>query len=355
MKNKKAKSLILPIVIGLVVILLIGGGIYYFMQIGAGGVDKVEAESEDGFAKLTATFYDFSGDALGKSTGVEQALIGGKNKRTHVSFQLSATNTGNVDLTNVQVTSPNANMNGAFDNIGALSSLAVSASQSLGSTDQTCTSTAGCDTNEECCEVGVGCGSVNGVCVIALDAYASADAGATNNIDFSISLKGDYQDAQGTSQSVTSSPVILTYDIRGEACTDGTTINSCVFDRTGTDADKPKYCSFVEGTAPSIIDKASVCGCPTNYVVDGESCVLATCTDQGETWDVGECSTLAHENNYGAYFKCTGIDTWIAACNECGATLDANGGAITGCSAGTDPSSAVYQSYSGNLSGTLSE
>ena len=46
---------------------------------------------------------------------------------------------------------------------------------------------------------------------------------------------------------------------------------------------------------PTIIDKTSVCGCPTGQEPDGENCVVSTCTDGTP---VGECSTTSNEGNY---------------------------------------------------------
>jgi hypothetical protein len=48
------------------------------------------------------------------------------------------------------------------------------------------------------------------------------------------------------------------FDFR--TCADGTRYNSC-------SKDKPNYCSNGE-----IIEKASLCNCPENYVVRGENC-----------------------------------------------------------------------------------
>ncbi len=347
---KTGRNIIIGIVI-LILLLLIGGGIFWFSRLASkGGVTDVTSESEDGFAKLSATFYDFSGDEI--TPGITQALIGGTNKRTHVTFKLDATNTGNVQLTDVGVSSPNPNMNGAFNNMGTLSTLDISASVSLGGSDQSCSNvggtvcdglgSGGCDANEECCP--------GNICAVQLDQYAVGTS--ANNVDFSISLQGDFLNAQGVSQTTTSDAVTLTYDIREETCSEGTTINTCVFGRTGLDSDKPNYCNFVEGSVPSIIEKASVCGCPTGQEPSGETCVSLTCADGT---NVGQCSVLTNEDNFGAYMFCLPSQTFEPHCNECGATVDALGDAATGCSSGTDPSSAVYITRAGGLSGSLTE
>ena len=70
---------------------------------------------------------------------------------------------------------------------------------------------------------------------VKLDDYASGTS--QHNVDFTISLSGNFLNAVGETQSVSSDPVTLTYDIRSETCDDGTTINTCVFDRTGQEAD----------------------------------------------------------------------------------------------------------------------
>jgi len=346
MQTKKSQKTLIVVIIGVVVLIFLIAGIFMFIKLGKGGVDKVEAESEDGFAKLTATFYNDAGDAV--QGGVTQALIGGINQRTGVIFELAASNTGNVGLTNVKSANPNANMNGAFDNTVPISTLAIGASSiTLGTTGQSCPGgDTDCDTNEYCSS------SAGTKCAIKLNDYASGTA--QHNVDFSISLQGDYKDAQGNPQTVTSSPVTLTYDIRGETCSDATTINTCVFARTGIDSDKPDYCNFVEGSSPSIINKASTCGCPTGQQPSGENCVPITCTTQGETWNINTCATSAHENNYGAYLYCTSSNVWEPRCNQCGATLDANSKPKSACNPTTgEPSSAVYTVYTGGLSGCI--
>ena len=50
-------------------------------------------------------------------------------------------------------------------------------------------------------------------------------------------------------------------------CIDGTAYSAC-------SVTKPKYCD-----AGTLVDKASVCGCPSGYVASGDSCVLPTCAD----------------------------------------------------------------------------
>jgi len=346
MKSKKAQKAIFGILIAVILIAIVGGGLYYFFKLSSkGGVTDIESTSEDGFATLTATFYTDTGDAI--TPGITQALIGGTNQRTGVIFEMKASNTGNVDLTNVQVISPNANMNGAFDNIGALSSLNIGQSAiSLGTSGQSCPGGNGdCDTNEYCSE------SAGIKCAIKLDDYASGTS--QHNVDFTISLQGDFINAIGESQSITSDPVTLTYDILEETCTDTTTINTCVFARTGIDTDKPDYCNFIEGSAPSIIEKASVCGCPTGYHIEGETCELDTCSDGTP---VGSCSTTTTDGTYGAYMYCKSDRTFEARCNECGCTNDAHGNSATGCNpASGEPSTCTFQTYTGGLSGTLTE
>ena len=64
--NKKAQKAIMGIIVGILLIGLVGGGLYYFLKVSSkGGVTDVTASSDDGFATLTATFFDFSGDATG--------------------------------------------------------------------------------------------------------------------------------------------------------------------------------------------------------------------------------------------------------------------------------------------------
>jgi len=379
-------SIILVLVLG-----VIWGGLFFFFQLGSKGtIDEVESTSDDGAAKLTATFYDFSGDE--PTSGVVQSLIGGTNKRTHVSFQLQATNTGDVDLSDVTTTNPNANMNGAFDNLIPLASLLTTDSNVIvGDTAQTCTNTGGtvcdgigvggCDANEECCPTNT--------CLVQLDQYASADAETSNNVDFIVSLLGNYIDALGTPQQTTSSSVILSYDIRGEKCSDGTTINTCVFDRTAVDTDKPNYCEFTEGSTPSIVEKSSICGCPVGEQPDGETCVPLTCPDGTNintfstasgsfsvttpsgtsiiTLTNGYAPLTAETTNTRVF--CKADQTLETQCNNAEATLggndadysdneacqnDALGRPAISCSA-SEPSICVFSGVSACLSGTIGE
>lgn len=345
------KVLISTIIIGVMLLIVVGGLFYYFKVSTSGGVGDTTTTSEDGFATLTATFYDFSGDSV-NGGGVVQSLIGGTDKRTHVKFDMSASNTGQINLENVRVTAPNANMNGAFDNINPLANLNVGQSGiSVGSSAQSCSNvggtvcdalgSGGCDANEQCCPTDE--------CLISLDEYASGTT--QNNVAFTISLTGDFKNAQGQTDSVTSDPVTLTYDIREEICSDTTPINTCVFARTAIDSDKPKYCNHVDGSLPSIINKASICGCPVGYEISGENCVASTCSDGTA---VGECS-VNNEDNYGAYYYCNPSKVLEPACNQCGCTDDYYGNPSTGCSGGSDPASCNYQTYQGELEGTLNE
>lgn len=329
------------ILVGVVVLALIGGGIYMFTNVASGGgVDQTDSTSDDGMVSLGATFY--TEDAQEAGGGVPQALVGGTSRRTHVIFELKATNTGDVELTDIIPSSPNANMNGAFDNVGALPTLIVGAVNILvGSSGQDCPGGDGdCDTNEECIV------SAGNKCAIRLDDYASGTS--AHNVDFTISLSGNFLNAIGEAQGTSSNPVTLTYDIRDETCTDGTTINTCVFARTGLEEDKPLYCSWTEGTAPVIEDKASICGCPPGEGASGDACVPLTCSDGTLT---GECSTTSTEGTYGAYMFCDGTQTLVPDCGQCGCTDDAHGNPSTGCSG----SSCTFQSYTGGLSGGIGE
>lgn len=219
-------------------------------------INQITSTNEDGSVTLTATFYDILGE------GTLQALIDGKNTKSFVSFELVVKNTGDVLLTNVQPTFSNVNMLDAFDNVDSLSNLGIGSSVLLGSTAQSCGSNSNCDSNEEC---------VVNLCLIALDRYASGSV--QNNVDFTIKISGDFIDAFGNIQEVVSPKVTLTYDVRKPICSDGTTINSCVYLRTGISSDKPSYCNFVENSIPTIIDKASICGCEIRETVNGEECL----------------------------------------------------------------------------------
>ena len=106
-------KIITTIIVAFLVVLLIGGGIWAFIAFGKKGtVDDTESTSDDGFASMSARFYTDTGEGVGD--GLAQALIGGTSMRTHVIFDLAATNTGNVALTDVEPSAPNVNMDGAF-------------------------------------------------------------------------------------------------------------------------------------------------------------------------------------------------------------------------------------------------
>ena len=373
-----AKKKTLPIIIiSVLVLAVIGGGFWFFLSTGGKGtVDKTEETSDDGIVSLGATFYNLQGDQ--PTGGVAQALIGGTNQRTHVSFELKASNTGDVELTNVEPLNPNANINGAFDNINPLASLGVGQSQvSLGTTAQSCTTNAQCDENEECVNPGTGL-----ICLINLDQYASANSGQQNNVDFTISLQAEFLNALGTSDTVSSNPVTLTYDVRGEACSDGTSINSCVADRTGDDADNPNYCEFVEGSAPQIVENSDVCGCPVGQEPDGNGgCQALTCADGtsieefsdatgtfgGFNLQNGFATGGSQYNNTRVY--CTTSQTLEMRCNQAKTELgggtftndeacleDALGRDAIACSPVTgNPSTCVYAGVNPGLSGGISE
>lgn len=358
----QGRLIIVLLVVGLLIIAGLGiGGFIFFGKRAA--VDKITSTSDDGVATLTATFYDANGvpiiPGVSQSFGLPQALLGPDpvTQAFFVSFSLSVTNTGDVELTNVQPTLANAVMDGAFDNIGAggtptLATLAVAASNILlGDTKGTiCSVNGDCDTAREDC--------VATQCLIRFDTLVSGDGETAQPLTtFEISVTGGFLDAIGNPQSVTSAPVTLSYDIRGETCIDGTLINTCVFDRTLNDADKPSYCEFIDGVSIGLIDKASSCGCPADTTISGESCIANTCSIGVETVDIGSCTTTetAEGTGFGTFILCDVGSTQVNACNFCGCTIDAQGNPATGCSSAGDPADCTYQSYTGGLTGTIGE
>jgi len=349
------------IIMGVVVLVIVGGLGFFFIKAEGGGIDKVTSTSDDGAVTMSARF--FNQDAGLVTGGVAQSLVGGTDIRTHVAFDLAVSNTGDVELTDVAPVSPNTNMNGAFNNVNPLSILATGVPGTdifLGSTDQTCTNVDGvvcdalgiggsteCDGNEECC--------IDNKCWIALDPYAGVNDGNPNLVEFEISVTGDFLLGDGSTATTNPSTVDLEYDIRGENCVGGVLIGSCDV------GNEPSYCSHTPGSAPLIIDKASVCGCPPGEEASGESCVLLTCADSGNTQvaditDPAGC-TPDSDGTYGAIMHChlvASTPTLEPGCNTCGCTLDAQGNSEDSCD-GSDPASCIWRSYQGELDATISE
>jgi len=353
------KTLVIIIVSVLIILVLGGVGAYFYFGVVKTTPPKTEATSDDGFASLSATFYDDSAS----SGGTAQALIGGTTKKTGVIFIMKASNpSATVPLTSITLVSPSTYMGTAFSNKGAftpLPSLPVSTSNIVvGTTGQTCTvptQATDCDTNEYCSI------SAGNKCAINLDVLASANAVTSKFVPFCISLQGTYKQADGTDGTVTSSAVCIPdatgYDLRGEFCSYGTyniPINTCYSVTTTADADKPKYCNFVEGSAPTMIDKSSVCSCPAGQERVGEGCTVSKCADNTL---INTCSTVSHEGTYGAYYFCKSDKSYEARCEQCGATTDYYGNEKESCNPATTGvlSHAIYRTYTGSLTGGLSE
>lgn len=321
----------------ILILLLFAGGIGAFIYFSFQKGPEMSATSPDGIVTLEAIFYDLS--TLGKT----QSIIGDSwERKTHVAFQLSATNTGEIDLFDVGIDATNNNLNGAFDNLQPISSLAVDEFSILGLSSSSCSSDIECDMNEECADTDLD--SIPDTCLINLNQF---EVGATiNDISFEVNLKGNFYDALGNIQTTTSLPISLSYDIRTETCLDGTPIETCAV------SNQPKYCEFTEGSQPALIDKASVCGCPSGQEPIGDSCSDLICAD-GTL--VGECSTKSHVMDFGAYYLCTEEQTFEESCNLCGCTDDYYGNPAIGCSLPIDPSPCEFQTYEGGLEAGIGE
>ena len=259
-----AKIIILILTILGIVLLVgsIGAGVYFYHK-STSATEKVEETSDDGLATATATFYDEEGNPI--TSSLQQSILQSTfTKVEYASFQVKATNTGNVPLSNIQIISPNTNLGDAFNNKGnqpSISNLAIGQSQVvLGSTVSSCIDDTECDAKESC---------VSNNCLIGLSQYENQ----TQPTAFSLSLQGEYVDAIGNNQTLISQPVILSYTILKEECGGGTPINTCNLNS------KPSYCEFISGSAPVLVDKASQCGCPVGFDVSGESCLPQTCSD----------------------------------------------------------------------------
>ena len=122
------------------------------------------------------------------------------------------------------------------------------------------------------------------------------------------------------------------YSAQGR-CDDGTWYGQCVFERTGNESDKPKYCE--NGI---ITDKASLCGCPSGLSQSGESCtsgsgIVPVCTP-GETnvcnpagTTVGECKAGVQTCVDGFWSSCEGAvmpqnETCDGKDNDCDGSID---------------------------------
>jgi hypothetical protein len=328
---KKSATYILVGVLVLIVLLSVGGYLLFHDK-----APKLTDTSEDKQITLTAIGLDQNGNPI--TSGTAEAIIGGSFQQlTYYVFLATVTNTGNYTLYNVDPVNPADSMGNIFSNSGSTEHVDLNASQTktLRWSNQSCStanSSVGCDTNELCVGTPL-------TCAIIVNNFING----TQPTKFTISSSGDMYDALGNLQAnaVISDPATLSITFLSEACSDGTPINTC------NPTNKPKYCQFTTGSAPTLVDKSPTCGCPANMHVSGQICVTDACADGTP---VNSCSTITTGSS-GAFNFCKPGSVYEQRCNQCGAKLDYYGNPKLSCSPTSgEPSTAVYRSYTGSLS-----
>jgi len=168
--------------------------------------------------------------------------------------------------------------------------------------------------------------------------------GLTN---YEMTISATFKDALGNDVILTPIPQADVNILKEkDTCDDNTPWGEC-------STNKPKFCEpgqlyqnpenpYIQGV---IIDKASVCGCPEGYIVNGEICSLNACSD-GTI--VGQCVNPAPEDSSDRY--CDNTKTLVEKCGQCGCADDYYGAPSTGCSV-TD--TCEYTEYTGTLDLTI--
>lgn len=356
------KSVTIILVVGIIVLILGGIGAFYYYGTVKTAPPKTESTSSDGSTSLSAEFLDTKGNPI--NVGTAQTMLGGNAPSIGfmaLTLKVKYT-TGNADLTGLQ----KGTMTTAFSENVAKDSLLIN---SLAQTQSTfvniittkgdCSTSTDCDAKEAC---------ISNFCWINLTKYESANSATANLVNFSTTIKYNVTDAYGNPAVQESPSVGLIYDLRGDDCV-GTKYLTC-------SATKPKYCTNTTATnAPSLVDKASICGCPAGQTPSGDNCIAITCTGgtaintvssySGTATVGGSSVTLtggfapltAQYNKTRAYcdstgtliFNCTGlIATPSVACG-----LDSNGGQATTCGGAIPNSKCLLLGYSGGLSGCI--
>lgn len=164
-------------------------------------------------------------------------------------------------------------------------------------------------------------------------------------IDFRVDVIGTFLDSNGNSQSLSNKYGQVTLKVNPESCSDGTSadVNSQDSDNAGfcSTASVGKYCRINANGEAKLTDRASLCGCPSGLVADGEVCT--TVVDCTTLWGANQC------NPDGGVSYCQSDGTIVDNCNVCGLNqcpVSANGDDATSCSTGTT-SSCQYPSTSG--------
>ncbi|MBU0958226.1 MAG: hypothetical protein KKF56_05455 [Nanoarchaeota archaeon] len=369
-KKKRRLAIILPIII----ILLLGIGIYFFVTFEPTAKTEVTDISEDGSAGLFATFYDEDGNAISVSGGLAQSFFGQNAPQvSYITFLIKVkyvAPTGGetpVDINNLILYQPSVGLSeNVVKDSYLISSIATTQTTfvDLINTKGSCTSDAQCDTTEKCKDTNSD--TILDSCLIDLDNYESANLGVANNVDFKTKIKGEILGAFGVPSDIISDEVLLTYDIRGDFCSDGTAYKSCSFTNPLT----PKLCQ--EQNLLGVVDlynNAEVCGCPVDYSVSGSgfgsTCIIDTCTDADSTslftctinpvtnLQTSLTANLRYCATAGASLveDCRGADGTAGNGDDCGCAIDFQG------TTGTCEVSGIcaYPTYGGGLVANITE
>jgi len=184
----------------------------------------------------------------------------------------------------------------------------------------------------------------------ALVNLSDVDYGMT---EFKLEAQSHYNDALGSRVDITPNPFgTINILLESETCDDGTPWGQC------NPNIKPKYCQpgqlyqneqlpYIPGT---LINKASVCGCPINQHTSGDECIWDECQSGIAIF---QCSTALDTNQR----YCDGNLTLREACQQCGCSNDYYNNPYTSCSSpgaldGTDL--CQYQTYAGTITIGLS-
>lgn len=216
---------------------------------------------------LVVNLYDADGNKLEQSLAGRQSTIGGVQGVAFINFDTVVTNTGEIGLSNMRITtSEPLALRQAYQDAVTIANFDAGATQTWSS---------------ELIDV-------------------SEFEGQT--VDFQVFISGDYMDANGDSQSLQRTGE-KSITIEQDTCIDGTPWDTC-------SASLPQYCD--SGT---LIDKATVCGCPSGYEpssVNPDACVVPTCIDGTET---NTCTSGKPE-------YCDGNKDIINNCAACGCPDD---------------------------------
>lgn len=304
--------------IAVILILLVGGYLIYNVQ----GRNVPDSTSEGGL-QLNACVSDAEGNCLSEPS-LSVVTIGGNAPivgARYLTIFSTFTATGNVPVIDINsISSSQALYNSEIQN-----QMTTSFSLNQG------------ETNEQS---------------VTIDFTDPLVPNGVNTFDMVISAT--FKDASGNDVPVSPQPVasisILKED---DTCSDGTPWGSC-------SPNQPTYCEpgrladdplgYADG---NLVEKASQCGCPEGYIVNGDSCSLNACSDGTS---VGSCSVFAGTNAR----YCDENRQLVEACDICGGasqcTNDYYGNQAESCSnpGATDGTDVCeYTDYSGNIDITI--